>query len=152
MILYLHSSVTLVCWKCSHGNLLGRVHDALVTTADAGGKGTGGQLPGIGYLPFHHQAEGLVGAFYKADCLLPVATQGNLIDVDKLVPHLETHSCCLAALFYLEHNHSRRKTGNQKLFLIETKIFEKASEPARVATIEDIVALPCKQYFTFYYI
>lgn len=62
----------------------------------------GGGLLGIDYLPFHHQAEGLVGAFHQADCLLSVATQGNLIDVDKLVSHLEIHSCCLAALFNLE--------------------------------------------------
>lgn len=61
-----------------------------------------GDLLGIDDLPFHHEAEGLVGAFYQADCLLSVATQGNLIDVDKLVSHLEIHSCRLAALFNLE--------------------------------------------------
>lgn len=69
-----------------------------MTAADADGRG----LLGIDYLPFNHEAEGLVGAFHQADCLLSVATQGNLIDVDKLVSHLEIHSCCLAALFNLE--------------------------------------------------
>lgn len=68
----------------------------------------GGDLLRIGYLPFHHEAEGLVGAFHQADCLLSVATQGNFIDVDELVSHLEIHSCCLAALFNLNQRCNRR--------------------------------------------
>lgn len=54
-------------------------------------------------LPFHHQAERLVGAFHQADCLLSVATQGNIVDVDKFISHLETHRCCLATLLNLKH-------------------------------------------------
>lgn len=84
---------------------------ALVTAADVGREGSG-RGAGIGYLPFHNQTEGLVGAFHQADCLLSVATQGNLVDVDKLVSHLETHSCCLAAFLHLEHKHSRWRTEN----------------------------------------
>lgn len=61
----------------------------------------------MGYLPFHDKAEGLVGAFHQADCLLSVTTQGNFVDVDELVSHLETHSCCLAAFLNLEQKCSR---------------------------------------------
>lgn len=75
---------------------------------------------GILYPPLHRQAQGLVGALHKANGLLPVATQGNLIDVDKLVSHLEIHSCRLAALFDLQHKHSRQMTGG-----LDTRIKEK---------------------------
>lgn len=56
-------------------------------------------------VPFHHHGQSLVGALHQTDGLLSVAAQGNLIDVDQLVPHLETHHRCLAALLHLEkHN------------------------------------------------
>lgn len=79
-----------------------------MTATDAGG---GGGLLRIDYLPFHHQAEGLVGAFHQADRLLSVATQRNFIDVDQLVSHLEVHGCCLAALFNLNRTRTDEDTG-----------------------------------------
>lgn len=83
---------------------------------------------GIGYLPFYHQAEGLVGAFDEADRLLSEATQGNFIDVDKLVPHLETYTCCLTALLYLQHKHTTQnisaKNGILKTSLLQSPFCE----------------------------
>lgn len=86
----------------------------------------GGDLLRIDYLPFHHEAEGLVGAFHQADCLLSVATQGNFIDVDKLVSHLEIHSCCLAALFNLKQRCNRR--GHWEINSLKYQIMAKTQQ------------------------
>lgn len=86
----------------------------------------GGDLLRIDYLPFHHEAEGLVGAFHQADCLLSVATQGNFIDVDKLVSHLEIHSCCLATLFNLKQRCNRR--GHWEIHSLKYQIMAKTQQ------------------------
>lgn len=50
-----------------------------------------------------------MGALHQADGLLSVATQGDLIDIDDLVSHLEPDSRSLAALLHLQY----RDTGAQ---------------------------------------
>lgn len=40
--------------------------------------------------PAHHQPQGLVGPFHQGDSLPPGAAQRHLVDVDDLVPRLQS--------------------------------------------------------------
>lgn len=69
----LHSSVTLVCWKCYHGDLLCWGGGALVTVADVAGEGRGGDWGLVSYL-FTTRLRVLWEPFTRqiASCLKPL--------------------------------------------------------------------------------
>lgn len=53
--------------------------------------------------PSDNQGEGLVGAFDQTDGLLSGSTDGNCVDVDDLISHLQADRRRLAALLHLNH-------------------------------------------------
>lgn len=58
--------------------------------------------PGDWFIPpSDNQGEGLVGAFDQTDGLLSGSTDGNCVDVDDLISHLQADGRRLAALLHL---------------------------------------------------